>query len=69
MSEFFSPDELRELTGTKPVGRQEAWLKDHGIPHRRDGNRLIVCRVHVRSWIEGRPLLVSSCEPTFDRPF
>ena len=59
-TEFLAADELRALTGYKPAGLQESWLKDHGIPNRRDGSRLIVCRVHVRAWVEGRPVVSSN---------
>lgn len=59
MSEFFSPAEIRDLTAAKPVGRQEAWLKEKGIPYQRDGQRLIVLRIHIRAWVEGRPVVSS----------
>jgi hypothetical protein len=58
--EFLAADELRTLTGCKPVAKQDAWLRDNGIPHRRDGSRLIVCRAHVRAWVEGRPVVSSN---------
>lgn len=58
--EFLSPDELRALTGFKPAGKQDAWLQEHGIPHRRDGSRMIVSRQHVRSWLEGRTVVSSN---------
>lgn len=60
MSEFLGPDELRALTGFKPAGKQSAWLTDRGIPHRKDGSRIIACRVHVRAWVEGRPVVSSN---------
>jgi anti-sigma factor RsiW len=64
MPEFLDADELRVLTGFKPAAKQDAWLRDKGIPHRRDGKRLIVSRQHVRAWLEGR-LVVSSNGPNW----
>lgn len=58
--EFLRPDEIGDLTAAKPVDARERWLKEHGIPYRRDGRRLIVCRVHVRAWVEGRPVVSSN---------
>lgn len=67
--EFLSPAELHRLTASARAKAQAAWLADHGIPYLLDGNRVIVSRVHVRAWLEGKAQVVSSCEPTFDRPF
>jgi hypothetical protein len=49
LSEFLAPDELRALTGYKPVSSQIAWLRENRIPHRaEDGDtRIIVSRYHV----------------------
>ena len=58
-SEFLAPDDLRALTGRAHVNKQAEWLAEHGIPHRLEGRRLIVCRVHARAWIEGRAVLSS----------
>ncbi len=58
--EFLAPDELGDLTGAKPVDTRENWLKEHGIPYRRDGRRLIVSRFHARAWLEGRAVVASS---------
>lgn len=51
-SEFLSKCELRDLTGTARKDAQERWLAVQGLPHRRDGQRLIVSRHHVRLWLE-----------------
>lgn len=59
-SEFLSPDELHDLTDFVQAGKQAAWLKEHGIPHRLDKRRIIVCRVHVRAWVEGRAVVSSN---------
>ena len=51
-SEFLEKAEIRALTGAGRVGAQERWLAANGLPHRRDGARLIVSRHHVRQWLE-----------------
>ncbi len=58
--EFLSADEVRELTGYKHVKEQDEWLSTRAIPHRRDGKRVIVSRVHARAWLEGRPVVSSN---------
>jgi hypothetical protein len=58
--EFLTPAELQTLTSFKPAAKQDAWLSERGIPHRRDGSRMIVCRVHVRAWVEGRTVVSSN---------
>lgn len=60
MSEYLNPPDLHTLTGYARPGKQAQWLKDHGIPHRVDGARVIVSHVHVRSWLEGRTVVSSS---------
>lgn len=55
MSEYLLAQELHALTGYARPTSQTAWLKEQGIPHRLDGRRIIVSRVHVQAWIEGRP--------------
>lgn len=55
MSEFLTAAELRELTGYRAAGRQDTWLTEQGIPHRKVGGRTIVSRNHVRDWLEGKP--------------
>lgn len=57
LSEFLSPSELKDLTGGVRSGKQVAWLKEQGVAHRLVGTRIIVSRVHVRSWLEGKPVL------------
>lgn len=59
-SEFLSAQELHGLTGFARAGAQAAWLKEKGIAHRVDGKRVIVSRVHVHAWLEGRPVVQSS---------
>lgn len=56
MSEFLTAEELRSLTGYRAAGRQDSWLTEQGIPHRRVGGRTIVARSHVHAWLEGRPV-------------
>ncbi len=60
MSEYLSSSELHTLTGYARSGQQDGWLKEHGIPHRLDGKRIIVSREHVRAWLEGRTVASSS---------
>jgi hypothetical protein len=57
--EFLSKDELHQLTGAARASAQAAWLKSEGIPHQLRDKRVIVCRVHVRAWAEGRPVVSS----------
>lgn len=52
--EFLTRDELVTLTNRHRAGHQASWLRDHGIPYRLDGTRVIVSRVHTRAWLEGR---------------
>jgi hypothetical protein len=54
MTEYLPPPELHQLTGYARPTAQAVWLKDRGIPHRLDGKRIILSRVHVQSWLEGR---------------
>lgn len=55
MTEYLSSQELHQLTGYARSGQQSAWLKFRGIPFKQDGARIIVSRVHVQSWLEGKP--------------
>ena len=55
MSEYLDPAEVRTLTASCRVPAQANWLKENGIPHRLDGRRIIISRVHVQAWLEGRP--------------
>lgn len=59
MTELYDDDELLRLTGFKRASDQAAWLAGRGIPHRKDCRRVIVSRVHVREWLEGRSVVVS----------
>ena len=60
MSEYLSPGEMHTLTGYARSGQQGDWLKEHAIPHRVDGKRVIVSREHVKAWLEGRTVASSS---------
>lgn len=60
MSEFLSPPELHDLTGFARAAEQDAWLKEHAIPHQRDGKRVVVSRFHARAWLEGREVVASN---------
>jgi hypothetical protein len=57
MSEYLNSTELHQLTGYARSTQQTAWLKFRCIPHKQDGSRVIVSRVHVQSWLEGKPTL------------
>lgn len=59
MTEYLTPPELHRLTGYARASCQAAWLKEKSVPHRRDGSRVIVSRVHVQSWLEGRTVVSS----------
>ena len=56
MSEYLSAKELHDVTDYARSAQQVAWLKFRGIPHKQDGTRVIVSRVHVQSWLEGKPI-------------
>lgn len=62
-AEFLDKTELHALTGAARVKVQAAWLRAEGIPHQVRGSRIVVCRVHARQWVEGKPQAVSSQEP------
>ena len=64
-TEFLTASESHALTGFARAAEQETWLKDHGIPHRRDGKRVIVSRFHARAWLEGRAVVASNA-PNLD---
>jgi hypothetical protein len=59
-SEFLSASDLHILTGYARAAEQESWLKEHGLPHRRDGRRIIMARFHARAWLEGRAVRPSN---------
>jgi hypothetical protein len=56
MSEYLAPQELHTLTGYARPTSQAVWLTQKGVPHRLDGRRIIVSRVHIQRWLEGKPL-------------
>lgn len=58
--EYLPPTELHALTGYARHIAQANWLLEHGIPHRVDGRRVIVSRVHVQAWLEGRTVVRST---------
>ena len=60
MTEYLTPAELHQLTGYARTGQQGDWLKNNSIPHKRDGARVIVSRVHVQAWLEGRHTITST---------
>jgi hypothetical protein len=60
VSEYLNHQELHILTGYARFGKQVEWLKSKGIPHKIDGARVIVSRVHVTGWLEGRTVVSSS---------
>ncbi len=55
MSEYLSTQELHQLTGYARAGQQGKWLADNRIPFKQVGTRIIASRVHVQSWLEGKP--------------
>jgi hypothetical protein len=59
-TEFLKASELHDLTGFARAAEQDAWLTERGIPHKRDGRRVIVSRFHSRAWLEGRPVVASN---------
>lgn len=59
-NEYLDVDELRALTGFARSQQQVGWLQKQGLPHRRDGRRVIVSRIHVRHWLEGRHTVSSN---------
>lgn len=60
MSEYLNSAELHVLTGYARKSQQAEWLKAHGIPHRVDNGRVIVSRVHVQAWLEGKHTISSN---------
>ena len=59
MTEFLNSTELHDLTGYARATSQAQWLKERALPHRLDGRRVIVSRVHVQAWLEGRTVVSS----------
>ena len=52
-TEFLSSAELRQMTGARGIEEQARRLEEDGVPFRRRGRAILVCRVHVRDWIAG----------------
>jgi hypothetical protein len=50
--------ELEAFTDYARAKEQAIWLKERNIPHRLEEKRVIVSRVHLRQWLEGRELVV-----------
>lgn len=57
--EYLDSAELHRLTGFGRARAQAAWLQDKNVPHRQDGRRVIVSRVHVLAWLEGINVVAS----------
>ncbi len=57
--EYLDSVELHLITGYTRGTAQASWLKEKGVPHRLDGRRVIVSRVHVLAWLEGRNVVAS----------
>lgn len=60
MSEFLETPDVRKLTGFADHTKQDAWLTEHGIPHRVVRKKVIVSTEHVRRWLEGRRMVSSN---------
>ena len=56
MTEYLSHQELHALTGYARPTAQAKWLKEHSVAHRLVDRRVIVSRVHVQAWLEGRSI-------------
>lgn len=59
VTELYDGAELLMLTGYSRAAAQVKWLRDRGIPHRCDGQRVLVSRHHVREWLQGRECVAS----------
>lgn len=51
--ELLSTAEVHQLTGCRTRDAQCEWLAGMGVPFRRDGQRILVSREHVRQWLAG----------------
>ena len=60
MTEYLNATELHQLTGYARKAQQGEWLKVRGIPHKLDNGRVIVSRIHVQAWLEGKHTISSS---------
>ena len=54
MTEYLNGPELHQLTGYARKQQQSDWLKERGMPHKLDNGRVIVSRIHVQAWLEGK---------------
>lgn len=54
MSEFLNQTELHQLTGYARTPKQAEWLKERGIVHKLENQRIIAMHRHVQAWMEGR---------------
>lgn len=59
MSEFLTPDDLRDLTHRHRKEAQAKALEAAGIPFRWLAGRIIVSRHHAREWLAGRTVATS----------
>lgn len=64
--EFLTAEELQRLTDARRGAEQDKWLVAQGIPHKVDGKRVIVSRLHVRAWLEGKAVAPSN-SPNWDK--
>jgi len=60
MTEYLNVEELHALTSFCRCTAQASWLQQKAIPYRLDAKRVIVSRLHVRDWLEGRTAPKSS---------
>lgn len=58
-NEYLSTQEIQTITGVARSNTQSRWLNEHGVPHQLDRKRVIVSRVHVQAWLEGKPMATS----------
>ena len=59
-NEYLSNQELSRLTGSSESRCKSRWLQGQSIPFKEDGKRLIVSRMHVQKWLEGKITLTHS---------
>ncbi|QKV52360.1 DUF4224 domain-containing protein [Comamonas antarctica] len=59
-NEYLSNQEISRLTGSSENRCKSNWLRGQRIPFKEDGKRLIVSRMHVQQWLEGKPVLTHS---------
>ena len=49
-----SIEEIRSLTGCARRSDQESWLSLHGVPFRKDGERILIARANAERWLSGQ---------------